>query len=71
MNLLTKEKETQIWTTNLWLPVGRGRDSWGEFGSDMYILVCLRWIANKELLYSKWNCVLCWVAAWMGGKYGG
>jgi len=37
---------------SLWLPAGRvrGRDS-RECGMDMYALLYLRWITNKDLLY--------------------
>ena len=35
-----------------------GRDR--EFGMDMYILLYLKWISNKDLLYSTGNsAVLC------------
>ena len=26
-----------------------------EFGKDMYTLLCLKWVTNKDLLYSTWN----------------
>ena len=40
---------------------------------DMYTLLCLKWIANKDLLYSYtvWNSTQCYVAAWMGEEFGG
>ena len=38
-----------------------------EFVMDMYTLLCLEWITNKDLLY----CTQCYVTAWMGGKFGG
>ena len=38
---------------------------------DMYILLYLKWIINKDLLYSTWNSAQCYVAAWMGGELGG
>ena len=44
----------------------KGRDS-REFGIDMYILLCLKQITNKDLLHSTGNCAQCYVAAWMGG----
>ena len=37
----------------------------------MYTLLYLQWITNKNLLYSTWNSTQCYVAAWMGGKFGG
>ena len=30
----------------------------------------LKWITNKGLLYSIWNSVQCYVAAWMGWEFG-
>ena len=33
--------------------VGRGTD-W-EFGNDMYTLLYLKWITNRDLLYSTGN----------------
>ena len=35
---------------------------------DVYTLLYLKWIANKDLLYSTWNSAQCYVAAgWEGG----
>ena len=34
--------------------VGGGAIDW-EFGTDMYTLLCLKWITNKDLLYSRGN----------------
>ena len=42
-----------------------------EFGIDMYTLLYLKWITNKDLLYSTGNSAQCYVAAWMGGEFGG
>ena len=42
-----------------------------EFGVNMYILLCLKWITSKDLLHSTWNSAQCYVAAWMGGGFGG
>ena len=42
-----------------------------EFGMDMNTLVYLKWVTNKDLLYSTWNSAQCYVAAWMGGEFGG
>ena len=38
---------------------------------DMYTLLYLKWITNKDLLYSTWNSAQCYVAAWMGWEFGG
>ena len=45
-----------------------GRDR--EFGMDMYILLYLKWITNKDLLYSTWISVQHYEAAWMKGEFG-
>ena len=36
----------------------------------MYTLLNLKWITNKDLLYSTWNSAQCYVAASMGGEFG-
>ena len=44
-----------------------------EFWKDMYTLLYLKWITNKNLLYSTWNSAQCYVVIWMGvglGKKG-
>ena len=38
---------------------------------DMYTLLYLKWIINKDLLCSTGNSAQCYVAAWMGGGFGG
>ena len=50
-------------------------EGWGEgivreFGMDMYTLLYLKWITNKDLMYSTWNSAQCYVAASMGGCLG-
>ena len=47
-----------------------GKDAW-LFGMDTNTLLCLKWISNKDLLYSTGDSVQCYVAAWMGGEFGG
>ena len=37
----------------------------------MYTLLYLKWITNKELLCSAWDSAQCYVAACMGGEFGG
>ena len=46
-----------------------GRDR--EFGTDVYTPLCLKWITNKDLLYSTGNSAQCHVAAWVGEEFGG
>ena len=57
---------------NLWLP-GRKRQGGGqgggigwEFGTDMYTLLYLKQITNKDLLYSTGNSAQYSVITYMG-----
>ena len=38
---------------------------------EMPTLLYLKWITEKDLLNSTWNSAQCYVAAWMGGEFGG
>ena len=38
---------------------------------DMSILLYLKWITSKDLLCSTGNSAQGFVAAWMGGEFGG
>ena len=42
-----------------------------EFGMDTYTLLYLKWITNKDLLYSTENSAQRYMAAWTGGEFGG
>ena len=42
-----------------------------EFGMAMYTLLYLKWITKRNLLYCTENSAQCYVAAWMGGEFGG
>ena len=42
-----------------------------EFGIEIYTLLYLKWITNKDFLSSAWNSAQCYVAAWVGGGFGG
>ena len=57
---------------NLWLP-GEKMGAWDsrEFGISMYTQLYLKWTTNKVLVYSMGNSARCYVAAWMGGEFGG
>ena len=53
-----------------------GGGGWGEgidreFGIEMYTLLYIKWITNKDLSYSTENSAQCDVAAWMGGGFEG
>ena len=48
--------------TNVWTPRGESGGGGGgggvmnwEIGIDMYTLICIKWITNKNLLYSTGN----------------
>ena len=40
-----------------------------EFGMDMYTLLYLKWITNKDLLYSTGNSAQCSVITKMGKEF--
>ena len=69
INLLTKQKQTHREQTYGYQEERVDRRD-GEFGIYMYTLLYLKWITNKDLLYSTWNSIQCYVAAWMGGSSG-
>ena len=52
---------------------GKGEGKEGmvrEVLMDMYTLLYLKQVTNKDLLYSTGNSAQCYVAAWMGGEFG-
>ena len=49
---------------------GWGRGTVREFGMDVYTLLYLKWITNKDRLYSTGNSADCYMAAWMGREFG-
>ena len=72
-NELTKQKETR--KLREWTYSCKG-EGWGEgiargFGMNMYTLLYLRWVTNKDLLSSTWNSAQCYMAAWMKGEFWG
>ena len=68
MNLFTKQTHRLIEQTySHWERGGIVR----EFGTNMNTLLYLKWIMNKDLLYSTCKTAQCYVAAWMGGEFGG
>ena len=42
-----------------------------QFEMDMYTLLYLKWVTNRDLLCSTWNSARGSVAAWLGGACGG
>ena len=64
-NELTKQKETHRLREGIY--GCREEGIVREFGMDMYTLLYLKQIINKDLLHSTWNSAQCYTAAWMGG----
>ena len=57
MNLFTKQKHTHILRKQVMVTEGkrgRGGINWG-FGTDIYTLLYIKLITNKDLLYSTGN----------------
>ena len=65
------ETDTQTSRINLWL-LGERMEGGTvrEFGMDMYSLLYLKWITDKDILYSTCKSALCYLTAWMGGEFG-
>ena len=42
-----------------------------EFRMGMWPLLYLKWVTNKDLLYSTGDSAQCYVSAWMGVGFGG
>ena len=73
MNFLTKQKETHRLQERVYGCWGK---AWGEAivrecGMGMSTLLYLKWVTNKDLLYRTGNSAQRYVAAWMGGGFGG
>ena len=47
---------------------GSGAGIVREPGMDMYTLLYLKWITNRDTLHTTENSVQCYVAAWVGGE---
>ena len=65
-----RDSETQRMNLQLW-GIRMGEQIVRESGKAVYTLLYLRWITNKDLLYTTWNSAQCHVAAWMGAGFGG
>ena len=69
MKLITKQKETDRLRKQTQGSQGEGIVK--DFGKVMYTLLYLKWITNKNLLYSTWSSAQCYVPAWVGEGLGG
>ena len=56
MNLFTKQKQTHRIENKLMVTKGErgGVIDW-EFGTNMYTLLYLKWVTNRDLLYNTGN----------------
>ena len=59
--------KTEIHSLRKWTYGSSGVGIVRDFGKVMYLLLYLKWITNKDLLYSTWNSIQCYVSAWRGG----
>ena len=76
MNLFTKQKQSHrlgegTYSSGRGTDSGRGGGVIRGFGMDMCTLLYLKCVISKDLLYSTGNLAMCYVAAWMGGEFGG
>ena len=55
----------------VWGCEGWRKAQWGDFGTDVCTRLYLKWITNKDLLYSTGDSAQCYVAARTGGEFGG
>ena len=65
---LTKQKETHRSRELTYGCLRAGEGIVKEFGTDMYTLLYLKWIANKDLLYSTWNCLCLTLCGSLDGR---
>ena len=77
---ITKSKVGSVWGRGWW----RYLKAWCLLGSlglkctlseppgkpKLYIMPYLKWMANKDLLYSTGNSTQCYVTDWMGSEFG-
>ena len=49
---------------------GCGKGIVTEFGVDVYTLLYLKWITNKDLVCCTGNSAQCYGAVWGGGSWG-
>ena len=47
-----------------------GGEEMGGLEWDMYTLLYLKWVTNKDLLHSTGHSTQCYVAAWMEAEFG-
>jgi len=72
MNLFTEQKQSRKLgeQTNGYPGKALEEETVREFGVDMYTLLHLKWITNKDLLYSTWNSAQCYMPPGWEGSLG-
>ena len=70
MNYLQNRKQTYRLREKTYGCQGRrsGAGTVKELGMDMYTLLYLKWITNRDALHTTENSAQCYVAAWVGGQ---
>ena len=68
INLQNRKRLTDL-ENELTVASGEGRVR--DFGKVMCTLLYVKWISNKGLPNSPGHSAQCYVAAWMGGEFGG
>ena len=73
MNLFTRQKQTHRFREQIYGCQGKGERN-GQLGTleltRIHAIFKMDNLTNKVLLYSTGNSVQCYVATWMGGKFG-
>ena len=60
INLFTKQELSQRYRKQIYgKQWGKGKGTNWETEIDIYILLCIKLITNKDLLYSTGNSILC------------
>ena len=74
-NEFTYKRETDRERGNLWFPRGGSKKLVErivrEFGTHMCTLLYLKWITDKDQLYSAGSSAQCCVTTWMGDEFAG
>ena len=60
-----RDSSLKKWPHGCW-----GKGTVRDFGKVVYTLLHLKWVTNKDLLYSTGNSAQCSLAAWMEGSLG-
>ena len=62
--------ELQMLKINLWLSRNKGRGINWEIGFDIHLLLCIKYVINKETLYNTGNYTQYFIMVYMGKQSG-